>query len=72
MTRRIDQKEDRIGELCDQYGLDFEYAWGKYYIGARSDWDSTSVIIFSRQDLSEWDEDRIEEIVLEYVLLAGF
>lgn len=72
MTWRIDQKEDRIRELCDQYVLDFEYAWGKYYIGARSDWDSPSVIIFSRRDLSEWDEDRIEEIVLEYVLLAGF
>lgn len=78
MTERIDQKEDMVGELCDRYGLDFQYAWGKYFIAAKVDYgatglfDSNSVLTFSRHDLSGWDKDEIEGIVLGYVLLEGF
>lgn len=59
---RIDEKEDRIKEICDEYGLIFDYAWGKYYISVPVNYDVMSpdpsvVILFSRNDLEGWEVD---------------
>lgn len=73
---RVDEKEDRIKEICDGYGLTFDYAWGKYYISVPVNYDILSpdpnaVIWFSRSDLEGWEVDRVEELVIAYVIESG-
>jgi hypothetical protein len=73
---RIDEKEERIKEICDRYGLIFDYAWGKYYISVPVDYDFLStdpstVIWFSREDLGVWGVDRVEELIIAYVIEFG-
>jgi hypothetical protein len=70
MTLRIDQKEELIRELCEQYGLSFMYTWGRYYISVNGKEESW-IIDFTRVDLSLWDSDQIEEKVLSLVLRYG-
>lgn len=60
----IDQKEDLLYELCDRYGLACEYAWGTYHISKDTHADGA----VTRTELSSWDADRIEEVVVGYAL----
>lgn len=73
---RIDQKEDKISDICKVYGLTFEYAWGKYYISVPVSYgilsfNPSTMIVFSREDLDGWGVDRVEEMVLAYVIESG-
>ena len=73
---RIDEKEDQIKDICDRYGLTFDYAWGKYYISVKPgegvlSLDFNSFITFSRGELEGWEVDRVEELVVAYVIVSG-
>jgi hypothetical protein len=63
---RVDQKEDLIRDLCDEYGLTFDYAWGRYYLSGVG-----RVIAFYRDELEGWGPDRIEEAVMAFVIESG-
>jgi hypothetical protein len=71
MTLRIDQKEELIRELCEQYGLSFMNTWGRYYISVKKGRKESWIFDFTRVDLSLWDSDQIEENVLSWVLRSG-
>ena len=68
---RIDEKEDLIDDMCDRYGLSFSYAWGRYYISVSDTFSEIlSYISFSREELEGWEVDRVEELVVAYVIVS--
>ena len=72
MGMRIDEKEDLINEMCNRYGLELSYSWGRYYIsvsGGFSKWQD--ITTFGREELDGWDVVRIEEVVLGCVFDSG-
>lgn len=68
---RVDEKEDWLRELCDRYGLWFDYGWGYYYVSVLET-ASTSQLLISRYTLDSSSLEQIEQTVLEYVLLNGW
>lgn len=68
---RVDEKEDWLSELCDRYGLWFDYGWGYYYVCVVGI-PVKSQLLISRYTLSSSTLEQIEQTVLEYVLLNGW
>lgn len=63
--------EARLYELCEQYGLSYDYAWGKYFLSFPFDLDSlftVPVMVIDRTVLLSWDGPHLEKVVLEYVI----
>lgn len=63
--------ESRLYELCERYGLSYDYSWGKYFVSFPFDMDNlftVPVLSIDRASLLSWTETYLEEVVLEYVL----
>lgn len=63
--------ESRLYELCEQYGLSYDYSWGKYFLSFPLDLDSLftmPVMVIDRTTLLSWDDAHLEEVVLEYAI----
>jgi len=72
MTRRIDEKEELLCGLCAVYGFEVNYSWGNYWIDAplrlNSAYSFNPGIGFTREELREWEDDKLEEVLLEFYL----
>jgi hypothetical protein len=63
--------ESRLYELCEQYGLSYDYAWGQYFLSFPFDLDSlftVPVMVIDRAVLMSWDDAHLEKVVLEYAI----
>ena len=58
-------------ELCETYGLSYDYSWGKYFLSFPFDINSlftAPVMVIDRSVLISWDTAHLEEVVLDYVM----
>jgi hypothetical protein len=63
--------EARLYELCERYGLSYDYSWSRYFVSFPFDIDSlftVPVLSIDRASLLSWTEPYLEQVVLEYVL----
>jgi hypothetical protein len=67
----IDQKEELIEGLCEQYGLECSYSWGRFHIWGMGQCYRVVVDDFNHVDLSLWSAEQIEERVVGWALESG-